>query len=220
MRYADECNIYVGSERSGHRVMTSVVQFIESRLRLKVNTTKSAVAKPEERHFLGFRLRKREDGDVEVLLSKRSVERIDEKIRELTARNWGQGIDACIKHVNRYLIGWICFFGIVSDGVARKLGNIDAHIRRRLRALQLRQWGRRRHIVHHLQRLCSKGSTAWPQVYKGRASMWKLSHTAPVERAIPNKWFTARGLVSVLKTWVSRVQASFAQTARLDLTFS
>ena len=132
MRYADECNIYVGSERSGHRVMTSVVQFIESRLRLKVNTTKSAVAKPEERHFLGFRLRKREDGDVEVLLSKRSVERIDEKIRELTARNWGQGIDACIKHVNRYLIGWICFFGIVSDGVARKLGNIDAHIRRRL----------------------------------------------------------------------------------------
>ena len=220
MRYADECNIYVGSERSGHRVMTSVVQFIESRLRLKVNTTKSAVAKPEERHFLGFRLRKREDGDVEVLLSKRSVERIDEKIRELTARNWGQGIDACIKHVNRYLIGWICFFGIVSDGVARKFGNIDAHIRRRLRALQLRQWGRRRHIVHHLQRLCSKGSTAWRQVYKGRASMWKLSHTAPVERAPPNKWFTARGLVSVLKTWVSRVQASFAKTARLDLTFS
>ena len=91
VRYADDCNIYVASERAAHRVMAGVVRFIESRLRLKVNAAKSAVAKPEERHFLGFRLRHGVDGDVEVLLSKRSLDRLDEKIRELTPRNWGHG---------------------------------------------------------------------------------------------------------------------------------
>ena len=87
VRYADDCNIYVRSERAGQRVMASVSRFIERRLRLKVNSTKSAVARPEERHFLGFRLRRAPlQGEVEVLLSKRSKERIDEKIRELTPR--------------------------------------------------------------------------------------------------------------------------------------
>ena len=79
VRYADDCNIYVRSERSGQRVMASVVHFIESRLRLKVNAAKSAVARPEERHFVGFRLRREPgDGSIEVLLSKRSKARIDE----------------------------------------------------------------------------------------------------------------------------------------------
>lgn len=89
VRYADDGNIYVRSERAGQRVMASVIDFLQRRMRLKVNPHKSAVARPEERHFLGFRLRREPmDGSVEVTLSKRSKEHIDAKIRQLTPRNW------------------------------------------------------------------------------------------------------------------------------------
>ena len=219
VRYADDCNIYVASERAAHRVMVSVVRFIESRLRLKVNAAKSAVAKPEDRHFLGFRLRHSADGDVEVLLSKRSLDRLDEKIRDLIPRNWGQGLDACIKRLNRYLVGWIGFFGIVSPSEQRTLGTRDAHVRRRLRALQLRQWGRRRHVYRHLRRLGVKRTTA-AGVYKGHRSTWKLSHTPAVEKALPNKRFAARGLVSLATTWLSRFQTVIAKAAQLLLPLS
>jgi len=113
VRYADDCNVYVRSERSGRRVMASVTRFIESRLRLEVNATKSAVARPEERHFLGFRLRRDpRDGGVDVLLSKRSQKRIDEKIRTLTPRTWGRSLQDCIDGLNEYLQGWTGFFRV------------------------------------------------------------------------------------------------------------
>jgi RNA-directed DNA polymerase len=117
VRYADDQNIYVKSERAGHRVMASVVSFIERRLRLKVNATKSAVARPEERHFVGFRLRREPlNGDVEVLLSKRSRERINEKIRELTPRTW----DSLSRTASARSTG-TCSAGSVSSGSARPL---------------------------------------------------------------------------------------------------
>jgi hypothetical protein len=95
--------------------MASITRFIEDRLRLKVNVVKSAVARPEDRHFLGFRLRREPlDGNVEVLLSKRSKERIDAKIRALVPRNWGNSLVSCISRVNEYLRGWIGFFRICS----------------------------------------------------------------------------------------------------------
>ncbi len=154
VRYADDCNIYVRSERSGQRVMASVVRFIDSRLRLKVNANKSAVARPEERHFVGFRLRREpEDGSVEVLLSKRSKTRIDETIRRLVPRNWGQSLRACIAQLNEYLVGWIGFYWICTEAAAQVLSSLDAHIRRRLRALLLRQWKRKRTIARHLVQL-------------------------------------------------------------------
>ena len=115
VRYADDCNIYVRSERAGQRVMESIVRFINKRLRLKVNPTKSAVARPEERHFLGFRLRRQPtDGAVAVMLSKRSVDRIYATIRTKTPRTWGQSLEACIEDLNAYLQGWIGFFRIVT----------------------------------------------------------------------------------------------------------
>jgi RNA-directed DNA polymerase len=129
VRYADDANVYVRSERAGQRVMASITAFIEKRLRLKVNTEKSAVARPEERHFLGFRLKREPmDGSVEVLLSKRSKERIDRRIRELTPRNWGQSLRKCIEGINEYLHGWIEFFGICTTGVRTTLETLDANI--------------------------------------------------------------------------------------------
>src|SRR5512135_2785416 len=129
VRYADDANVYVRSERAGQRVMASLTEFIQRRLRLKVNQAKSAVARPEERHFLGFRLRREPlTGEVEVLLSARSKSRIDEKIRELTPRSWGQSLKDCIKQVNAYLLGWIGFFGICTEAEARTMRKLDAHL--------------------------------------------------------------------------------------------
>jgi group II intron reverse transcriptase/maturase len=202
VRYADDANIYVRSERAGQRVMASVKSFIERRLRLKVNEAKSAVAHPEERHFVGFRVRREPlDGSVEVLLSRRSKERIDAKIRELTPRNWGNSVDVCIKRANAYLLGWIGFFGICTGGVERMLGALDAHIRRRLRATQLKHWKRKKTIAMKLIGLGIKRQTAWRRVYEGRKSIWALSHTNVVDRALRNSYWDARGLVSLRDRW-------------------
>lgn len=198
VRYADDSNIYVRSERAGQRVMASITSFIERRLRLKVNASKSAVARPEERHFLGFSLRREPtDGHVEVRLSKRSKERVDGKIRELTPRNWGNTLKACIARVNEYLVGWIGFFGICTAEVERTLHNLDAHIRRRLRAIQLKQWKRRRTIAQKLIQHGIGPSSAWRNVYEGRKSFWAMSHMAPVDRALPNSHWDERGLESL-----------------------
>ena len=201
VRYADDCNIYVRSERSGQRVMASVVRFIEGRLRLKVNAVKSAVARPEERHFVGFRLRREpEDGSAEVLLSKRSKTRIDETIRRLVPRNWGQSLRTCIDQLNVVLVGWIGFFWICTEAAAQMLSNLDAHIRRRLRALLLRQWKRKRTIARRLIELGVKPKTAW-RVYQERRSWWALSHFSPVDRGLRNAYFAERGLVSLVDRW-------------------
>lgn len=216
VRYADDCNIYVRSERSGQRVMASVVRFIESRLRLKVNASKSAVARPEERHFVGFRLRREpEDGSTEVLLSKRSKTRIDETIRRLTPRNWGQSLCACLSQLNVYLVGWIGFFWICTEVAEQMLHNLDAHIRRRLRALQLRQWKRKRTIARCLIQLGVKPKTAW-RVYQQRRFWWALSHFPPVDRGLRNAYFAERGLVSLVDRW--RLLQSRAVIASAQLT--
>jgi RNA-directed DNA polymerase len=207
VRYADDCNIYVGSERAGQRVMASLVNFIERRLRLRVNATKSAVARPEERHFVGFRLQRDAlTGEVEVLPSKRSKERIDAKIRELTPRTWGRSLHACILQLNAYLRGWIGFFGICTAGVEATLRMLDAHSRRRLRAIQLAHWKTKRTIVRKLIKLGVAPRTAWRCTYEGRKSLWALSHSPAVDRGLRNAYFAERGLVSVADQWAARFQ--------------
>lgn len=202
VRYADDCNIYVRSERAGQRVMANVVDFLDRRLRLKVNAAKSAVARPEERHFVGFRLqRKALDGEVEVLLSRRSEERLVAKIRELTPRNWGSSLRACILQLNAYLLGWLGFFGICTAGIRATLQHVDAHIRRRLRAIQLAHWKSKRTIVRKLIRLGVKPRSAWRGVYEGRRSLWALSHSSAVDRGLRNAYFAERGLVSLAERW-------------------
>lgn len=201
-RYADDCNVYVRSERAGQRVMASLVRFIEGRLRLKVNAAKSAVARPSERHFVGFRLeRKPEDGEVEVLLSTRSKARVVSRIRELTPRSWGRSLRDCIAGLNAYLGGWFGFFGICTTGVVYTLHGLDAHIRRRLRAIQLAHWKTKRTRALRLIRLGIKPATAWRKVYDGRKSLWALSHTSAAHRGLRNAYFAERGLVTLEQRW-------------------
>ena len=195
-RYADDAKVYVSSERAGQRVMASLTEFIERRLRLKVNRSKSAVARPEDRHFLGFRLRlDAQTGTVEVLLSERTTRNAMERVRQLTPRNWGDSLDSCIARINAWLRGWHGFFGIASASEMQMMRTLDAHIRRRLRAIILRHWKRKRTIARRLVALGVKRQSAWQQVYAGRKSWWALSHTHAVDQGLRNAYFAKRGLI-------------------------
>jgi group II intron reverse transcriptase/maturase len=217
VRYADDCNIHVRSERAGQRVMASISRFIEKRLRLKVNQAKSAVAKPEERHFLGFSLRREpEEGRVEILLSKRSQERIMRKIRELTPRNWGQSLLACIKRINAYFRSWLGFFQIVTEKCRWKLDRYGGrHTRRRLRAIVLKHWKRKATMVKRLIQLGVK--TAREGIYTGRKSIWSLSHCTAVDKGLRNAYFAERGLVSLHKEWEAKRRAIVQAPVQLAL---
>ena len=196
VRYADDCNIYVRSERAGQRVKASVTAFIERRLRLQVNEDKSAVARTEDRHFVGFTMRREPlEGEVEIGLSKRSRERLNTRVRELTSRNWGGSLEGCIRKLNEYLIGWFGFFKVCTKQEGRTFATVDAHIRRRLRAILLTHWKRKRTIALKLIRLGVSRKTAWRRVYEGRKSTWALSHDPAVDRGLRNAYFAERGLV-------------------------
>lgn len=205
VRYADDCNVYVRSERAGARVMSSLVRFINSRLRLDVNHDKSAVARPATRHFVGFCLQRAQDQTAVVRLSKRSRTRINRKVVELTRRNWGNSLDAAIARINQYLKGWIGFFAIVSEAEAFTLGVIDAHIRRRLRALVFRQKKRRAHIVrwlHYRRRVPLKHARV--DVYGFHRSLWALSITRSAHKGMSSYWFDRQGLLRLKRLWRKR----------------
>jgi group II intron reverse transcriptase/maturase len=217
VRYADDCNIYVRSERAGKRVMASVERFINRRLRLKVNQTKSAVARPETRHFLGFRL-KATDGLPEILLSERSETRLRERIQELTPRSAGRSLSWFVAKINGYLQGWMGHFRICTSGIVRVLQGVDAHIRRRLRAIVLKHWKQKLTIARRLIRLGANRKLVWQRVYEGRKGIWALSHTPAVERGLRNAYFAKRGLVS-LRDRFEKLWAQSIVPAQLTLVW-
>lgn len=201
VRYADDCNIYVRSARAGQRVMDSLKAFIEKRLRLKVNADKSKVARPQERTFLGFKLWRLGSGKVYVLVSEPSLQRMHAELRELTPRNWGQSVDGCIQRVNALLRGWLGYFAMCDEKQHAHLGRIDGHVRRRLRALVLKHWKRKRHIVARLIGLGVPKPLARIDIYARRKSWWALSETRAVNRGLTNEYFERRGLYSLHAHW-------------------
>lgn len=217
VRYADDCNIYVRSERAGLRVMQSTRRFIETRLRLEINEDKSTVAQPCTRHFLGYRLKLMPDNTVEVLLSKRSEDRLAKQIVALTPRSSGRSLDAILQKLKTYLKGWMGHFNVCTQGIERTMAYADAHIRRRLRAIILAHWKRQRTIARRLIRLGVKRRTAWKCVRDGHRSIWALSHQRAVERALRNSYFEERGLFSLLKAFWKRWNSISAPVTQLSL---
>src|SRR6202050_214313 len=135
-RYADDCNIYVRSQRAGERVMDSVGRFLTTKLRLKVNEAKSAVARPEERKFLGFSISN--DGS-ERRIAPKALDTFKTRLREMTRRTSGRSLQHVIQELTPYLVGWSSYFGFCQT--PRVLTNLEAWIRRRLRSYLWRQWG-------------------------------------------------------------------------------
>lgn len=197
--------------------MDGITKFIEGRMKLKVNQEKSAVARPEERHFLGFSLKPNKDGgEAEVLLSERSKKRAFDKIRELTPRNWGHSLKACIARINEYVRGWIGYFGVCSEGVERDLRRLDGRLRRRLRAILLKQWKRKKTIAGKLKRLGARPISIQRYIFSGRKSIWAMSHTSVMNSAMNISKFAEWGLETLLAGWKANHKALVAP-AQLEL---
>ncbi len=130
-------------------------------------------------------------------MSERSKRNAMERVRRLTPRNWGRKLDACIAQINAWLRGWHGFFGIASASGMQMMRKLDAHIRRRLRAIILRHWKRKRTIAKRLVALGVPRRSAWKQLYQGRRSWWALSHTHAVDQGLRNAYFAKRGLKGV-----------------------
>ena len=112
VRYADDGRIYVRSERAGQRVMESITQYIEQRLKLRVNRHKSAVAPAVERPLLGFQFFRDKAGKVGITVAPKALKRAEDRIRELTTRNWGVSMERRVKEINRFTVGWTVYFAL------------------------------------------------------------------------------------------------------------
>jgi hypothetical protein len=202
VRYADDCNIYVRSERAGQRVMASLKSFIEKRLKLKVNSGKSSVAKPHERKFLSLKLQRlKSTGNVRITVADAALRKLEAELKALTPRNWGQSIDDCIRRVNVLLRGWLGYFAICDESHRATLGRIDGHLRRRLRAMILKQWKRKRYIVNRLICLGVPSQLARVDVHSRRRTWWALSIVRAVSRGLTNAYFARRGLIALRDDW-------------------
>jgi RNA-directed DNA polymerase len=201
VRYADDCNVYVKTERSGRRVMASLTDFIERKMKLKVNRDKSAVDRPRNRKFLGLTLMRLKSGRVRVLVSKEALAALRSKLKEMSPRNWGASLQACLSPLNRYMRGWLGYFGICDPKQIPTLGREDAHLRRRLRALQLKQWKKKRLIQLHLVRLGIPPPLVRRDLYGGRRGWWMLTRCHAINRALTNAHYERQGLVSLAAQW-------------------
>jgi len=202
VRYADDCNIYVHSERAGQRVMASLKAFIEKRLKLKVNSSKSSVARPHERKFLSLKLQRlKSSGVVRVMVSDQALRKLESELKALTPRNWGQSTDDCIQRLNVYLRGWLGYFAVCDEKQRATLGRIDGHLRRRLRAMILKQWKRKRHIVNRLIRSGVPSALARMDIHVYRRTWWALSKARAVQRGLTNEYFERRGLLGLYEHW-------------------
>jgi len=197
VRYADDCNIYVGSRRAGERVKASVTAFLECRLRLKVNEEKSAVARPWVRKFLGFTLY---HVDKRIRLAPGSVVRVKEKIRSLTKRSAGVSMSERIRQLNQYLGGWMGYFAL--SEIPSLFSELDEWLRRRLRMCQWKQWKRTRTRVRELRALGMKELDVWGAA-GSRKSYWRTAGSAPLQKALSNAYWQAQGL----KALADRYQA-------------
>ena len=136
VRYADDCNIYVRSERAGQRVMESITRFITRKLKLRVNETKSAVARSQERKFLGFSISP--GPEVKRTIAPKALDRFKVRVREITRRAKGVSIETTVKELAPYMRGWRNYFGYCET--PEVLTSLTGWVRRRLRCALWRQW--------------------------------------------------------------------------------
>lgn len=188
VRYADDCNVYVRSQRAGERVMVTMRKEL-TKLRLRINEAKSAVDRPWNRRFLGFTFRGRREARRRV--SPRSIEKAKERIRELTNRNRGASVATVVKELTQYLRGWKQYFGICQVPAARR--DLDAWIRARLRLLQAKQWIRGRTAY---RRLVALGATIHAANYTAQhlRRWWHAAHSEGMHQVMPVAYFDQLGL--------------------------
>lgn len=189
-RWSTHRNVYVRSLRAGERVMQSVTRFLEERLKVKVNVTKSGCAPVDERQFLGYRILR----DGRLVISKRSEERIKDKVRNLTQRNRGVSLGKVILEINTALRGWINYFHLTEW--TSQVAELDMWIRRKLRCYRLKQRKQGKSIAKFLMQLGVPEHSARALASSGKG-WWRLSLSPPVCHGMTNAWFEMQGLINL-----------------------
>ena len=187
-RYADDSNVYVRSRRAGERVMESLKRFITTKLKLKVNEQKSAVARPWERKFLGFSFTANREPRRRI--APKAVLRFKEKVRELTRRTRGVQVERMAEELGRYLRGWIGYFGqCQTPSVLQGLGEWT---RRRLRSVLWKQWDRGPVRFAELRKR-GVGKDLAAQTAGSAHGPWRLANSPALQLALPNAYFARSG---------------------------
>ena len=193
VRYADDCNIYVRSEQAGRRVMESITRFITHKLKLKVNETKSAVARPQERKFLGFSFTA--GPEVKRVIAPKALERFKRRIREITRRAKGVSIQTTIQELARYMRGWRSYFGFCETPDV--LVYLTRWTRLRLRAALWRQWKTPRRRRAALMALGVRPKLASNTAGSGRGP-WYLAKSKALSVGLSNAYFKSLGLPTLI----------------------
>src|SRR5881398_316018 len=193
VRYADDCNIYVGSERAGQRVMESVTHFITHRLKLKVNQAKSAVARPRQRKFLGFSFTS--EREPRRRIAPKAIARCKERIREQTRRTRGISLALMVKQIATYLRGWLGYFGDCQTPSV--LQRLESWLRRRLRSVVWKQWKRGRTRFRELRKR-GVGKDLAAQTAGSPHGPWRIANSPALAIALPNAYFAGHGLPSMI----------------------
>ena len=188
VRYADDCNIYVKSERAGSRVMESITRFLDKKLKLKVNEQKSAVGRPNARKFLGFSFLVRDV--VKRRIAPQSLSKFKSRVKAITKRNRGWNLEYVILDLNCYLRGWYGYFGFCETPSV--LTRMDGWIRRRLRSLVWKQWKTPRNRRKELRSRGISGKSL-KSASSGKGP-WRMGSSPSVSHALPNDYFRSLGL--------------------------
>jgi RNA-directed DNA polymerase len=188
-RYADDSNIYVRSRRAGERVMTSITRFITTKLKLKVNQQKSAVARPWERKFLGFSFTWNREPRRRI--APKAVPRFKEKVRELTSRTRGVKVERMAEELGRYLRGWIGYFGQCQTPSV--LQSLEEWTRRRLRSVIWKQWKRGTVRFAELRKR-GVGKELAAKTAGSDHGPWRLADSPALGFALPNAYSDSLGI--------------------------
>lgn len=191
-RYADDCIIVVKSEKAANRVMESITKFIEKKLGLKVNVTKSKVARPNQIKYLGYGFYYNKAGKIRPKPHLKSIQKFKRKLKQLTKRNWSISLDERITKINQAIRGWINYFRIAD--MKKVMAEIGEHLRRRIRCIIWKQWKVPSCRMKSLVKLGIDENTAKACSY-ARKSYWATSRVYPIQVAISNKRLQQKGLV-------------------------
>lgn len=197
VRYADDCNIYVGSEEAAKRVLETTSRFVEVKLRLRVNRAKSAAARSSERRFLGFTLVP-EGSWGRIRISDKSIARFKDEIRRRTSRRWRISGSAFLHQLDRYVASWANYY-VVFEGCKRQLEELDAWIRRRIRQWLWVQWKTTRNRRLNLIR-----GGVWKSkaiLATGTRSYWKAASGQAMSYCVNNQRIRAGGFIPLLDHW-------------------
>jgi len=193
VRYADDCNIYVRSERAGQRVMKSITRFITQKLKLKVNETKSAVAQPQVRKFLGFSFTA--GPEIKRVIAPQALDRFKQRIREITRKAKGVSMEQTIEGLASYMRGWRGYFGFCETPVV--LEYLTRWVRLRLRAAMWRQWKTPRRRRAALLALGVRPRLASNTAGSGRGP-WYLAKAKALSVGLSNAYFKSLGLPTLI----------------------